>query len=256
MLKGSTPIWLFNKYKNLMVDRLFPLGTIEIDGLKFRYLRRDAPPPDPKELSAQGIEFHDRIDNLSGREAIDIGANIGSYTLRLARRFQRVTAFEPSPVYSRILRLNVALNGLHGVEVEEVALSDMRGVMPLFIRRGGGATSLDPCHYGLKYDTVSSVKVARLDDFQSKFAQLDFVKIDAENLEYKILTGGREMISMFRPIMAVEVHQARVPSGRSCKCSICNLLLNIEYDIEVTGEFSLVGDVHWVWAVPDKNRTR
>ncbi len=237
-----------------MIGWLFPFGTVEIDGLRFRYLRSDSPPHDPKALSAQGLEFHDRIDNLSGQEAIDIGANIGSYTLRLARRFQKVTAFEPSPIHSKVLRFNIALNHLHNVDVQDVGLSDIRGVMPLYIRRGG-ATSLDQSHYGLGYDKVGLVKIGRLDDFQPKFSRLDFMKIDAENHEYKILSGGREMISRFRPIMAIEVHRARIPSDGSCSCDTCGALLSLGYSVEVTGELSGVRAVHWVWAIPYKGPT-
>ncbi len=253
-LKMTTPVWLFNKYKNLIVDRLFPLGAVEIDGFKFRYLRSDAPPHDPKALSSQRLEFHDRIDSLSGMAAIDIGANIGSYTLRLARRFQRITAYEPSPVHCKVLRLNLALNGLRNVHVEEIALSDINGVLPLYIRRGG-ATSLNRSHYGLKYDKIRSVNVAKLDDFQSRFVRLDFMKIDAEDQEYKILRGGREMISRFRPILAIEVHEARVPSDGSCSCNTCDALLRLEYSVEVTGELSGVRAVHWVWATPNEGPT-
>ncbi len=231
------------------MNRLFPFRTAEIDGFEFHYLRGDSPPQDPKEFSAQGLEFHDRIDDLSGDSAIDVGAHIGSYTLRLAKRFRNVRAFEPSPIHSKVLRLNVKLNNLHNVFVEEVALSDVNGVMPLYIRRGG-ATSLDPSHYGLRYDKMHFVTTVRLDDFHSKFARLDFVKIDAEGLEYRILNGGRKMISQFRPVMAIEVHQARVPSDECCECDTCSLLHSLGYNVEVTGEFSSVGDVHWVWATP------
>jgi len=246
-MKRATPVLLFDRYKNWIVNRLFPLKAVEINGLKFRYLRNDAPPHNPREFSARGQEFHERIGHLSGDSAIDVGAHIGSYTLRLARKFRSVTAFEPSPLHSRILRINIALNNLQNVRVEEAALSDTNGVLPLYVRRGG-ATSLDPSHYGLRYDKVNFVNAAKLDDFQHKFVRLDFAKIDAEGLEYRILNGGREIISRFRPIMAIEVHRARVSSDGSCKCDTCDLIHSFGYDVYVTGEFSSVGDVHWVWA--------
>ncbi len=249
-MRRTTPAWLFKKYTSLAIGRLFPLGKATIDGLEFRYLRREGPPHDPERLSAEGLEFHQRIDKMLGDTAIDIGANIGSYSLRLARRFRRVTAFEPSPAHSRVLRLNVSLNNISNVTLEEVALSDTTGVTPLYIR-GGGATSLDPSHYGLKYSSVRTVKVSKLDDYRPMFTRLDFVKIDAENSEYRILVGGKETILRFKPIIAVEVHQARLPSDESCRCDTCNLLNTLGYNVEVTGKLRTVGDVHWVWATFD-----
>ncbi len=76
----------------------------------------------------------------------------------LPEDFKALLRLKPSPVYSKGLRLNIALNNLTNVHVEEVALSDTDGVMPLYIR--GGATSLYPSHYDLKYEKAISVKVA------------------------------------------------------------------------------------------------
>jgi FkbM family methyltransferase len=241
---------LLRPYKEWAINTLFPMKTVEHDGLKFHYLRRDAPPHNPEDF-ATGIEFHQRTREMTGRVAIDIGANIGSYTLGLARRFEDVTAFEPNKEHCRLLRLNVSLNNLKNVHVYEVALSDADGIMPLYIR-SGGATSLDDKHYGLSYDKVVPVPTLRLDNFLSKFQELDFIKMDAEGFELRILQGGFELISHHMPIIALEVHRPRVVLNGSCSCNVCDWLRGLAYTIDVTGESSSVGEVHWVWATPEK----
>ena len=148
-----------------------------------------------------------------------------------------------------MLRLNITLNNLKNVEVYELALSDVTGVKPLY-NRHGGSTSLDSSLYGLRYEKVSRVRTAKLDDFRSKFDRLDFIKLDAEGLEGPILNGGSQLISSLRPIIAVEVHRARVRSEISCGCEICNQLSRLGYTIDVTGESLSAAAVHWVWAVP------
>ncbi len=58
---------------------------------------------------------------------LDIGANIGTTTIEWMSRFPQATgyAFEPGRDNARMLRHNVAVNGLGDrVRVEEVALSD------------------------------------------------------------------------------------------------------------------------------------
>ncbi len=250
VLKGSTPAWLARKYLSELLDRLIPLKTARVNTFVFRYPRKDSPPQDPRDFSGRSLEFHDRTRDLSGEIALDIGANIGSYTLPLAKRFRLVIAFEPDPTKARILKLNLALNELHNVRVEQLALSDSHATVPLYVRTGG-ATSLDPSHYGLPYEGIVSVKTARLDDFQSGMDQVDFVKIDAENAEYEILLGGRKVITRFTPTIALEVHQAREPASNSCSCKTCGLLDRLGYRIELIGESSSVGHVHWVWATPN-----
>ncbi len=189
------------------------------------------------------------VSSLTGQAAIDVGANIGSYTLPLASRFEEVTSFEPSRALNKVLRLNVKLNGLRNVHIYEVALSDVTGTMPLYIRQGGAA-SLDAEHYGLPYDNESLVKTVRLDEFLPKFRRLDFMKVDAEGSELRILNGGKRMISSLKPTIALEVHRATIHSDGSCGCDVCNQLRGLAYEVRVTGESSSVGRVHWVWASP------
>lgn len=238
----------FAPYEKWALKRLMPLKTVEIDGQKFRYLRSDAPPHDPRRFTP-GIEFHQLLSGLTGQVAIDIGANIGSYTLPLARKFEDVTAFEPSETHNKILRMNISLNGLRNVHVYQIALSDVTGEVPLYLRRGGAA-SLSPEHYGLAYDDVSIAKTAKLDDFLPKFSRLDFMKIDAEGFELQILHGGVGLISRLRPTIALEVHRAKVGPNELCRCEVCDELRTLMYKVQVTGESSSVGHVHWVLAAP------
>ncbi len=232
------------------MKRFFQLGTTKIDGLTYHSLKGEPKPQNPTEFSAKGMEFHDRIKGLKGDTAIDIGANIGSYTIRLAGRFRKVVAFEPSPAHCRVLRINASINNFHNIYVEEMALSDSTGTRPLYIRRGGGATSLDSSHYGLGYDRVVSVRTEKLDNYLDRLGKVDFVKLDAESHELKILVGGRVLIATSRPILAVEVHRASLPAEDSCSCAFSTLIRSLGYVVEVTGEFSSTGDVHWIWASP------
>jgi FkbM family methyltransferase len=77
---------------------------------------------------------------------VDVGANVGTYSLFVAGRAgrsSRVLAVEPHPVAHRRLACNLALNGLDWVETEAVALGDAPGTVELLINdRNIGSTSL------------------------------------------------------------------------------------------------------------------
>ncbi len=66
---------------------------------------------------------------------IDIGANIGLYSL-IAARFlpegRPIIAFEPDPGTARRLRINLALNGVTRVEIVQAAVSSERGEMTIY----------------------------------------------------------------------------------------------------------------------------
>jgi FkbM family methyltransferase len=77
---------------------------------------------------------------------VDVGANVGTYSLFVAGRAgrsSRVLAVEPHPVAYRRLACNLALNGLDWVETDAVALGEAPGTVDLLINdRNIGSTSL------------------------------------------------------------------------------------------------------------------
>jgi len=223
-----------------------PLRKTEIDGIKFYYSRGNEP-QDPKAMG-QNREMHLELDGMLGETAIDIGAHIGSYTLRLARRFRRVIAFEPNPFNRYILGLNLQLNQTGNVQVEEAALSDRDDISPFYLHRAADGTgSLNPLHYGFKYDRSLQVKVRKLDGFE--FTKIEVLKIDAEGSELPILKGAARTIERCKPILAIEVHRAKDPSGASCDCETCTYVRFCNYEIRLLGEHTTT-PVHWVLARP------
>jgi FkbM family methyltransferase len=197
-------------------------------------------------------EMHHTLDSMSGDLAIDVGAHIGSYALRMAGRFKHVIAFEPNPFNRHILRLNLRLNKMRNVDVEDAALSDTSEVSPLFTQGSTGSTgSLNPLHYGLKYDRTVPVKVKKLDEFE--IAKVDVIKIDAEGSELKILKGASQTIDRTMPILAIEVHQSKKSSVAACGCETCTYVSSLGYDLKVLGEFATT-PTHWVHASPIRPR--
>jgi len=223
-----------------------PLRKTEIDGIKFYYSRGN----EPQDPQAMGLtrEMYQELDTMSGESAVDVGAHIGSYTLRMARRFKRVVAFEPNPFNRYILGLNLQLNKTENVKVEDAALSDRDEISSLFIHRAADGTgSLNPLHYGFKYDRTVQVKVKKLDDFE--YAKIDVLKIDAEGYELSILKGATRTIERSKPILAIEVHSARSFGDISCSCETCSYLRFRKYDLRLLGEHTTT-PVHWVLAKP------
>jgi FkbM family methyltransferase len=245
-LKPTTPIRFLNAYTNKIRDRLVPLRKTEVDGVKFYYSRGNEP-QDPQAFR-KNYEMHREIDRMSGETAIDVGAHIGSYTLRMASRFRHVIAFEPNPFNRHILKLNIQLNKIKNVHVEDAALSDTNGVSPLFLQRTtGGTGSLNPHHYGFKYDTAVQVKVRRLDEFE--IPEVDVLKIDAEGNELQILKGASQTIDRTRPILAIEVHRSKNFHGVTCDCETCAYLSSLSYGLRLLGEHTPT-PAHWVLASP------
>lgn len=133
-----------------------------------------------------------------GTAFVDVGANIGLYTVEMAHRVGptgTVVAFEPSPVTAEVLRQNVQLNGLAEggtVRVVEAAAGDRPGSLPLALHDDdSGHNTLFP---DARHDALVEVDVVTLDDTIPAGARVDVVKIDVEGAEAAVLRGMQRVV--------------------------------------------------------------
>lgn len=123
--------------------------------------------------------------NLGG-VVVDIGANIGSFSIYAAHHGARVYAIEPEPHNLDALKNNIAINHMeHIIIVSDVGISDYNGVA-VISDRGGGATIKDNIEDG------STIKITTLDDYfsQHNIEEVDVLKIDVEGSETEIVVGA------------------------------------------------------------------
>jgi FkbM family methyltransferase len=134
-----------------------------------------------------------------GDHVVDIGANIGYYSLLLSRRVGpqgRVDAFEPEPLNLALLGANLQINDCSNVVVHPLALADTHGQRPLYIcpsNRGDHRLGFTPDR------DVITVPVTTADRcLGARLARMDFVKIDVQGAEELVLRGMRELIEQNR----------------------------------------------------------
>jgi FkbM family methyltransferase len=161
------------------------------------------------EVELHLLEFLCRRD----ADAIDVGANDGSYVHYMRRYARNVIAYEPMPLLADSLRQKFAGN----VIVAEVALSDRVGDVELrmpvvdgIVVTGCSTVSPDA---SATYPGYKAVKVPmdRLDNIYN--GRVGFMKIDVEGHEQAVLDGAVETIGRCRPRMLVEVDERLSPGG-------------------------------------------
>jgi FkbM family methyltransferase len=161
--------------------------------------------------------------NHDARTFVDVGANIGFYSLSMAKRFEghlSVLAVEPNPPTRQWLERHRALNGLDDVVVDSRALSESPGTAVL---RGG--TRGDSGHFSLRDSQTGSsgdveVEMTTLDRLhkEKKLSGLDVLKIDVEGFEPAVLLGGKTVLKKYLPSICLEFfplwYQSALPSAR------------------------------------------
>lgn len=166
---------------------------------------------------------------------LDIGANIGWFTIMMARlvgEVGRVHAFEPRPVTFEHLSMSVAESKLFkNVVLYQKALSNESGEAYITWRPsdrnpGNSWISKQPTGAATKQERVSTV---RLDDLSIE--PVSFIKIDVEGAEPNVFRGGEKMIARDKPVILSEINFGQLQSMSGMSWSDYRSFLNgIGYD--------------------------
>lgn len=166
-----------------------------------------------------------------GGVAIDIGANIGDWSLPLAKAVGpqgRLIAVEPIPRMAASLRKTFGVNNLRQAAVAELALSDTPGRASFAVERhntgGSRLGAHDSAHDAIEVE-VSTLDRLALERYQ--LTRLDFLKIDVEGHERAALAGGRATLARFKPLIVMESGQE---TGDD-RGAIADLLQGLDYEI-------------------------
>ena len=140
------------------------------------------------------------ISEITGELAVDVGANLGQYTIPLAKKFGRVIAVEPLANNLKILRANLRRCCIHNVEIQERAVADFNGEVKL--------------HQDLNYPVNAAISnngqpypVTTLDKLLRNEITVDLVKVDVEGSEWQVFRGADTTMPRIRRWL-IEVHDA------------------------------------------------
>ena len=144
-----------------------------------------------------------------GDIVLDIGANIGWYSLNVAKekRDVRVFSFEPDVEVFQLLEKNVSYNKFNDkIKPNNLAVGEKEGIL-LF-----ESEELDPMSHVTNKRTknTTEVKCISLDYFvrEEKLSYVNAIKCDIEGVEYFALKGAKETIKKFNPIILLEITES------------------------------------------------
>ncbi len=169
---------------------------------------------DPKEISLMRQVMHFLRAKKENLVALDIGANIGIHSVVLSSEVGegRVYSFEAQRIIFNMLCGNIAINSLENVHCFHNAVSDVSELIDIPQFDYGKPMSFGSVEFtGFqnekigqepRYDLSEKVPTIVLDDVS--FQQVDFMKIDVEGMEYKVLKGSDALIKKYKPIIFLE----------------------------------------------------
>jgi FkbM family methyltransferase len=196
-----------------------------------------------------------------GMTVIDIGANVGVYALPMAEKVAtdgRVIAYEPASEPRRLLEISRELNHAGNLEIVAAALSDGERRGHLAFGASSELNTLTASGPGEDVDIASLDQESRT----RSWASIDFVKIDAEGEELRILAGGRDLFARHSPLVLFELmgagsvknthlYSAFAGIGYDCYRVLAGEPILVRYDVQAPPDGY---EINLLAAKPDRAR--
>ncbi len=195
-------------------------------------------------------EIWELYSTFHGDLAFDIGANGGAVANLLAPHFETVLAFEPATESYYDLIADAPFN----VKPYQLAVSNVCG--PIFLEEADYATGkmgelvtdtdTSPLSRGWGAKTGQRTVIATtLDAICRIHGAPDFIKIDVEGHEARVIEGGLEALKKHDPILLIEIHSAAL-GGRIEKLLPDYQWIRYDHEIYTAQKSPLVNEHFWV----------
>jgi FkbM family methyltransferase len=164
----------------------------------------------------------DAVSRARAGIVVDVGANIGTFSVHLAtlNRDVEILAYEPQRLVYYQLCANILLNQARNVSAHRLAVGASRGtaevpVLDPYEEKFPGSVTLDPAVAAvraampggiepkLRAKSFETVEVTTLDE-QLAGKTVSFLKIDVEGMELAVLQGARALLDRCRPVVFAE----------------------------------------------------
>lgn len=145
------------------------------------------------------------IDGLvaHGFVCYDLGASIGYLSLLMARKAKQIYAFEPAPHAAGELRRHMAANQFENISIIPTPVSDCERTVEFGLTANAyGSRIVDAETNGASLKLTTTT----LDEFAATHPAPDFIKMDVEGEEDRVLEGARAVLRDKQPLICCELH--------------------------------------------------
>jgi FkbM family methyltransferase len=165
---------------------------------------------------------------------LDLGANIGYFSLLAANNLPsvKVISFEPVAGLFQNMNDNISLNRIRNITTVNAAVGEMSGEKELFVSAQdnlGMSSFHQPENYSGKKERV---KVETIDDWfkTSGLSKIDIIKLDIEGSELAALKGMKEVLQKQKPVLIVEINPETLSMFNLQPSDICDYLRQLNFE--------------------------
>jgi FkbM family methyltransferase len=171
---------------------------------------------------------------------IDVGANIGYFSLLASTITPHVYSIEPVPGTFKILEKNVSFNNRHNsIKTINIGLGDKAESLKI-LNEFGPKNRLVANGDSNKYSTVD-VPVKTLDQVVEELGikTVDFIKVDIEGFEYFFVRGALNTLKTHKPLVLIEIEERRTMKFNKRADDVFQLFFDLGYSCRGFGDSGL-----------------
>jgi FkbM family methyltransferase len=215
------------RFRNPLIILMTRLGLLRIPYFIFRFATPNGPTsmlgrPTTTSLAdlfvIKEVFIHETYKDIlpllaeGGVRFVDIGANLGSFSIWLAQQRNIVSSycFEPEPDSFRLLSFNLSLNGCEGVVPIHAAVGGTEREIAIQLKSSSpGGTSIysDGCSDMGQHADRARIKVVAFGQWLNEAATtFDLLKLDCEGAEWEIVRACGHILAERFKVVVAEVH--------------------------------------------------
>jgi len=173
---------------------------------------------------------------------LDIGASFGVFSLAAAHFGGKAIAVDPSPIATRMIARQSALNRLTDkIRIIQAAVSDEGGAVDM-VNSGVFGDGYFIMSQGRAKSELTRAQAITIDQIVSQHGAPTHIKIDVEGQEAAVLRGGRKALDQHSPILFLELHTEMIASEGGDPCLALNELIQLGYETFAFNGISLGRD--------------
>lgn len=216
----------------IRVDEFSGMFNVDIQSdLFFRLIQKNEYEPELVKLCLKYID--------KNKDIIDIGANIGFFTVLFAKNIEKGSVLSIEPTKRTLERLykNIKLNNVtNKVDVFEGVVTNANGTVEIKTIKGKEEFSslgkMEHPSVANEQWTIETVKGITLDELVNlKSLNPGFIKIDVEGVEHLVFDGAQDVLNEYRPIILSELSDFLLKKNGSSAKEVINLIESCGYDI-------------------------
>ncbi len=163
---------------------------------------------------------------------IDVGSHVGYDSLAMLQSMNpsgKLICIDPMKEDMDLLKITFKENRITNYVCFNVGLGDFDGVKNAKVYSDSGMARFEDSDFNnyLTPKSFGDFKVRTLDSISEEMSLevIDFIKIDVEGYETKVINGGMKTLKMYKPTLLIEVHNREI--GKA----LVPMLKNLNYEV-------------------------